>query len=46
MLCEHFKEPNRTRCITVEGFSLQETSALEEIAQQLLSKVINKNIKG
>lgn len=46
MLCECFKKPNRTRCITIEGFSLEETSTLEEIAQQLPSEVLNKNIKG
>lgn len=46
MLCECFKKPNRTRCVTVEGFSLPETSTLEEIAQQLLSEALNKNIKG
>lgn len=46
MLCECFKKPNRTRYITVEWFSLEETSTLEEIAQQLLSEVFNKNIKG
>lgn len=46
MLCECFKKPKRTKCVTVEGFSLQEASTLEETAQQLLSKVLNKNIKG
>lgn len=46
MLCECSKKPNRTRYITVEGFSPEETSTLEETAQQLLSEVLNKNIKG
>lgn len=31
---------------TVEEFSQGETSTLEEIVQQLLSEVLNKNIKG
>lgn len=46
MLCECFKKPNRVRYITIEEFSLEEASTLKEIAQQLLSEVFNKNIKG
>lgn len=45
MLCQCLKKPNGTRYITVERFRLKETSTLEEIAQQLLSKYLVKTLK-